>query len=74
MNPFDYLINCTKTCDKTVSMEEYDIFKREFVFDSLRGETFAEAFSSRFDINDFVLSCLVTENLAMKHIEDFYVR
>lgn len=53
---------------KTISRYEYDIFCKEFVFDSLKGKSFGQAFCERFDFNDVFLKGL-SDNTAKHHIE-----
>ena len=43
---------------KTVSKKDYTVFCDEFIFDSLRGLTFGQAFCERFDITDNMLSII----------------
>ncbi len=59
--------NRSKT-KKTVSKDDYEIFCKEYVFDSLKGIKFGEAFCKRFDIHDSMLSMFSNE-LARFHIE-----
>lgn len=53
----------------TVSREDYEIFCKEFVFDTLRGESFGEAFCKRFGVEDSAISILKTEGFAKELIE-----
>lgn len=53
---------------KTVTKDEYEIFCKEYVFDSIKGIRFGEAFCKRFDINDSMLSKF-SNDLAKFHIE-----
>ena len=43
---------------KTVSRQEYEVFCNEFIFESLKGLTFGQAFCERFDITDNMLSTI----------------
>lgn len=59
--------NLSKT-KKTVSKDDYEIFCKEYVFDSLKEIKFGEAFCKRFDIHDPMLS-MFSNDLAKFHIE-----
>lgn len=54
---------------KTISKKDYEIFCKEFVFDSLKGESFGEAFCKRFDITDSTISILKTEGFTKELIK-----
>lgn len=43
---------------KTISQGEFDLFKKEFVFQKLQGMTFGEAFCQRFGIVDNMLTSI----------------
>jgi len=46
---------------KTVTPEQYEQFKKEFVFEKLKGLTLGQSFCEKFDINDYMLSNLKDE-------------
>ena len=53
----------------TVSRKEYEIFCKEFMFDSLKEIGFGEAFCKRFNIDDSAISILKSESFAKELIE-----
>lgn len=54
---------------KTVSKNEYEVFCREFIFDSLCGERFGQAFCKKFKINDNLLNLVSSDSEAKYLIE-----
>ena len=54
-----------------VSRDEYEVFCKEYLFDNLREESFGRAFCKRFDITDYVLDILPSEQSAKLHITSF---
>ncbi len=55
---------------KTITKEQYDQFKNEFVFDKLRGLTLGQAFCEKFKINDYMLSNIKSDEEAIFLIEN----
>lgn len=55
---------------KTITKEQYDQFKYEYVFDKLKGLTMGEAFCEKFDISDYMLSNIKSDKEAMFLIEN----
>lgn len=53
----------------TVTREDYENFCREFIFNSLRDETFGESFCKRFGISDTTISILKDETFTKQLIE-----
>lgn len=53
---------------KKISKSDYEIFCKEFLFETLRGKTFGAAFCERFGFNDIFLKALSNET-AKHHIE-----
>lgn len=53
---------------KTISREEYELFRKEYMFEKLKGKTFGEAFCERFNIEDYFLKNF-TDGTAKYHIE-----
>ena len=47
---------------KTVTQKQYDEFKKEFVFEKLKGLTLGQSFCEKFDIQDYMLSNLKDDN------------
>lgn len=76
MSAFDHLIRYLSRPSRTDSNQqevtiaeaEYQIFCKEYLFDNLKEVSFGKAFCKRFDITDYVLDLLPTENSARKHI------
>lgn len=54
--------------EKKISMSEYEVFLKEFIFEKLQGKSFGQAFCERFDFNDTFLRALSDES-ARLHIE-----
>ena len=52
----------------TISKEDYEIFRKEYVFDRLKGKSFGQAFCERFNIEDYWLENF-TDETARYHIE-----
>jgi len=46
---------------KTVTLEQYEQFKKEFVFEKLKGKRMGQAFCEKFEISDYMLSNLISE-------------
>lgn len=63
----DLLIPKSKT-KKTVSIKEYDIFIKEFLFYQIKGESFGAAFCKRFEIDDWLLP-KISDSSAKRLIE-----
>lgn len=55
------MANILSKAKKTVSPEQYKQFKKEYVFDKLKGYTLGESFCKKFDIQDYMLSNLKDE-------------
>jgi hypothetical protein len=55
------MANMLSKAKKTITLEQYDQFKKEFVFEKLKGFTLGEAFCKKFDIQDYMLSNLTNE-------------
>lgn len=62
------LEDLTQNKDKFVSKHDYVKFCNEFIFNKLKGETFAEAFCERFGFNNVFLKGL-SDSIAKHHIE-----
>lgn len=58
----------TGNSDKKISKVEYDEFCREFIFDKIKGKSFAEAFCEKFEFNNTFLKGL-SDTTAKDHIE-----
>ena len=52
----------------TISKEDYEIFRKEYMFEKLKGKTFGQAFCERFDVDDYFLKNL-SDKTARYHIE-----
>lgn len=62
------------TSEQYVSIQQYEQFCKEYIFDVLKEETFGEAFCKRFNIHNYVLSTLQSRESADKHIKKFYIK
>lgn len=58
----------TGNSKKQISKTDYEIFCKEFLFETLRGKTFGTAFCERFGFNDIFLNKL-SNDTAKHHIE-----
>jgi hypothetical protein len=56
------MANLLSKAKKTVTPEQYEQFKKEFVFDKLKGLTLGQAFCEKFDIQDYMLSNLTDDS------------
>ena len=55
------MANILSKAKKTVTPEQYEQFRKEFVFEKLKGVTLGQSFCEKFDINDYMLSNLKDE-------------
>ena len=55
------MANILSKAKKTVTPEQYEQFKKEYVFEKLKGLTLGQSFCEKFDINDYMLSNLKDE-------------
>lgn len=55
------MANILSKAKKTVTPEQYEQFKKEFVFEKLKGLTLGQSFCKKFDIQDYMLSNLKDE-------------
>lgn len=62
------MINLISTESPTISSDEYSVFKKQFVFEKLKGIKFGEAFCQKFNFDDYILKNLSDET-AQYHIE-----
>lgn len=70
VNPFASLYQAPLSKQKkTITLEAYELFKKEFVFEKLKGVSFGEAFCKKFGIVDNMLSNIKSETEA-----DFLIR
>lgn len=58
----------TGNSTKKISKAEYDIFCKEFIFDTLKGKSFGTAFCEKFGFNNIFLKGL-SDSTAKDHIE-----
>ena len=56
------MANLLSKAKKTVTPEQYEQFKKEFVFEKLKGLTLGQAFCEKFDIEDYMLSNLTDDS------------
>jgi hypothetical protein len=73
VDPFRSLQLSNPTTKRTqtpvCTLGQYEQFKKEFVFDKLRGSTFGQSFCEKFGITDNMLSIVTSETEA-----DYLVR
>jgi hypothetical protein len=75
MTSFEHMVKQLTRVDaglisvKNIPRDEYEIFCKEYMFDKLKDVSFGTAFCKRFEVTDFVLDLLQSENSAKKHIE-----
>ena len=55
------MANILSKAKKTVTKEQYEQFRKEYVFEKLKGLTLGQAFCKNFDIQDYMLSNLKDE-------------
>ena len=55
------MANILSKAKKTVTQEQYDQFRKEYVFEKLKGQTLGQSFCKKFDIQDYMLSNLKDE-------------
>jgi len=60
--------------NKTISKSDYELFRKEYVFDKLKGLNYGKAFCERFNIQDPVVSRLIDTDLAEELIESTYLK
>lgn len=53
---------------KKISVADYEVFCREFLFNKLKDQPFGVCFCRKFEIDDFVLEILPSEESAKRHI------
>ena len=65
-----FMSNTEETSEpKRIRLEEYEIWKKDAVFDGLRGLRYGQSFCNSFDIQDHILF------FTMNHVEaDEYIR
>jgi hypothetical protein len=63
---YDSTLNKQK---KTIAKSEYEVFCKEFIFDSLSGETFGQSFCRKFKITDNLLNLVSSDSEAKYLIE-----
>lgn len=74
-NYFDAFANIIGSLDispkttKTISKEDYETFRKEYMFERLKGKTFGQAFCEKFDMDDYFLKNL-SDKTAQYHIEN----
>lgn len=53
----------------TVTIEQYEQFKKEYIFEKIKDKHFGKAFCEKFGIQDYMLSNLADENETQYLIE-----
>ena len=76
MNAFSSMVSFLNNTPKPeISIDDYQVFCKEYIFDQLRGKRFGQAFCERFDIvNDIVVHRLIDEDIAREIIEENYIQ
>lgn len=59
---------------KTISNQDYELFRKEYIFYQLKGMNYGKAFCERFQIDDPVISRLMDTDLAKELIEENYIK
>jgi hypothetical protein len=59
---------------KMVSLSDWELFCKEFIFAKLKGETLGRAFCKRFGISSWLISNMMNEEDVKLHIRKFYVK
>lgn len=57
-----------------ISIEDYEVFCKEYIFDRLQGKSFGRAFCERFDVDDIVIKWLYNEDIAREMIKENYLQ
>lgn len=75
MNPFSWMTSQIhfKPDWAHVSLDAFEEFEREYIFDALRDTTFGQAFCQRFNIEDDILSKLPSTEFARDRILRIYI-
>lgn len=71
MNPFTNMtmqLSTAKNDKKNITVDQYTLFQKEYLFDNLQGTAYGKAFCKRFDITDIVLNIIQDETFARTHI------
>lgn len=75
---FDHTVSMLSQFNKPptakISKKEYQVFCKEYIFEQLKGKRFGSAFCERFDITDYVIKCLIDEDIAREMIEVNYIK
>ena len=75
MNAFTHMISFLDNLPKPeISKQDYDIFRKEYIFAQLQGKRFGRAFCERFNVDNTVIRCLVDEDIAREMIEETYIK
>lgn len=64
------MANMLTKAKKTITLSDYEQFKKEFVFEKLKGLTLGQAFCEKFEINDYMLSNIESDEEATFLIEN----
>ncbi len=63
------MANMLSKAKKTITSKQYEQFKKEFVFEKLKGKSFGGAFCEKFQISDYLLSNINNDDEAKFLIE-----
>lgn len=75
MNAFTNMISLLDNLPKPeISKQDYEVFRKEYIFDQLKGKKFGRAFCEKFDVKDAVIRCLIDEDIARGMIEETYIK
>lgn len=75
LNAFNHMVSfLDKQPKPEISKQEYEIFRKEYIFEQIKGKRYGQAFCERFNVNDMVVNCLVDEDIAREMIEENYIQ
>jgi len=57
-----------------ISKHDYEVFKKEYIFDKLKGYNYGKAFCLKFDVVDPVVERLIDDDIAKEMIEGTYIQ
>ena len=57
-----------------ITIEEYNLFLKDLVFEKLKGKSLSESFIERFSVQDFVLNISLTDKLVDEYIRKYYIK
>jgi len=58
----------------TVTLNEFEKFDKEYIFDAVKGQRYGQAFCNKFNITDYILVTTVNIDACKKYIHKIYIR